>query len=272
MNYKKLPFKAYTVMSHNLIQKLGCADVYRTYVLLLTTNKRTLTTDTTIKQLAFFVGEAESNYKGNKNTKSFNDKLRATKEVSIQEKHSAQKGKTCTDYIFAPVIGRHYIRVKRDFYDSYNNTLDLKLRGFILKLFSVTEPHSYTISLSLRELKNTIHMGHKTISAYINQLIELDLLDIVKDLMILKVKGLIIDMPKDKYVEEVKASFDYVIAANESKGNPLSRECIIYKKYKEKQFKGITNMHAFMKSLETGLVGKKREIKKEEKEDFDIIL
>ena len=44
----KLPFKEYTVMSNNLIQKLGCADVYRTYVLLLTADKNTLITDTTI--------------------------------------------------------------------------------------------------------------------------------------------------------------------------------------------------------------------------------
>ena len=47
----KLPFKEYTVMSNNLIQKLGCADVYRTYVLLLTADKYTLTTDTTMTNL-----------------------------------------------------------------------------------------------------------------------------------------------------------------------------------------------------------------------------
>ena len=48
MSEEKLPFKEYTVMSNNLIQKLGCADVYRTYVLLLTADKNTLITDTTI--------------------------------------------------------------------------------------------------------------------------------------------------------------------------------------------------------------------------------
>lgn len=74
----KLPFKEYTVMSNNLIQKLGCADVYRTYVLLLTADKYTLTTDTTIDQLASYVGEKPANYKGGKSSQSFNDKLRAT--------------------------------------------------------------------------------------------------------------------------------------------------------------------------------------------------
>lgn len=87
-------------MNNTLIQKLGCADVYRTYVLLLIADKSTLTTDTTIDQLASFVGESKSNYKGNRKTKSFNDKLRDTGEVTIQEKNSGRKDRTWTDYIF----------------------------------------------------------------------------------------------------------------------------------------------------------------------------
>ena len=94
----KLPFKEYTVMSNNLIQKLGCADVYRTYVLLLTADKYTLTTDTTIDQLASFVGEKPANYKGGKSSKSFNDKLRATGEVSIQNKDSGRNDRAWKGY------------------------------------------------------------------------------------------------------------------------------------------------------------------------------
>ena len=223
----KLPFKEYTVMSNNLIQKLGCADVYRTYVLLLTADKYTLTTDTTIDQLASFVGDKPANYKGGKSSKSFNDKLRATGEVSIQNKDSGKKDKTWTDYIFFPVSFGHYRRINREFYDSYNNTLDLKLRGFILKLFSAAEPHSHTITLSVRRMKELIHMGHGTISNYIEQLRDMDLLDEVGDTIILKAKGLIIDLPKDKYVEEVKADFEHMIAFNESRGYARSYEIII---------------------------------------------
>ena len=90
----KLPFKKYTVMSNNLIQKLGCADVYRTYVLLLIADKYTLTTDTTIDELASFVGDKPANYKGGKSSKSFNDKLRATGEVTIQNKDSGRNDRT----------------------------------------------------------------------------------------------------------------------------------------------------------------------------------
>ena len=257
----ELPFKKYTVMSNNLIQKLGCADVYRTYVLLLTADKYTLTTDTTIDQLASFVGDKPANYNGGKNSKTFNDKLRATGEVAIQNKDS---GRTWTDYIFSPVSFGHYRRIDREFYDSYNNTLDLKLRGFILKLFCVAAPHSHTITLSVRKLKELIHMGHGTISNYIELLRDMDLLDEVGDSIILKAKGLIIDLPKDKYVEEVKAVFEHMIAFNESRGNPISRECMIYKKYKENNFEGVKNMHALMKSLSSGLVGRKQEVKDKE--------
>lgn len=267
----KLPFKEYTVMSNNLIQKLSCANVYRTYVLLLTADKYTLTTDTTIDQLASFVGEKSANYKKGNNSNSFNDKLRATGEVTIQNKDSGKKDRTWTDYIFSPVSFGHYRRIGREFYNSYNNTLDLKLRGFILKLFSVAEPHCHTITLSVRRMKELIHMGHNTISNYIEQLKNMDLLDEVGDSIILKAKGLHIDPPKDKYVEEVKADFEHMIAFNESRGNPISRECMIYKKYKENNFKGVKNMHALMNSLSSGLVGRKQEVK--DKEELpDIIL
>ena len=42
-------------MSNNLIQNLNCSDVYRTYTLLLTADKDSLETNTTLKQLAGFV-------------------------------------------------------------------------------------------------------------------------------------------------------------------------------------------------------------------------
>lgn len=271
MSYKKLPFKQYTVMSNNLIQKLGCADVYRTYVLLLTADKNTLITDTTIDQLASFVGDKPANYKGGKSSQSFNDKLRATGEVSIQNKDSGRNDRTWTDYIFSPVSFGHYRRIDREFYDSFNNTLDLKLRGFILKLFSAAEPHSHTITLSVRRMKELIHMGHNTISIYIDQLRDMDLLDKVGDSIILKAKGLKLDLPKDKYVEEVRAAFEHMIAFNESRGNPISRECMIYKKYKENNFEGVKNMHALMKSLQAGYVGENKEVT--HKEEYpDIIL
>lgn len=250
-------------MSNNLIQNLNCSDVYRTYTLLLTADKDSLETNTTLGQLAGFVGEELDNYKKSKGTLSFNDKLRATGEVVIRDIDSKRKDRHWTMYRFNQVEPGNYRRIGREFYDTYN-TLDLKLRGFILKLFSVTEPHSYVIKLSsIRKLKERIHMGHNTIGKYIEQLKDLDLLDEVDDCLILKVKGLIIDPPKDKQVEELTTIFDHMIEFNEGNNKPLSRECMIYKKYKENGFKDVKNMHSLMKSLATGTVGKKRPVKED---------
>ncbi len=263
MKDTKLPFKEYTVMSNNLIQNLNCSDVYRTYTLLLTADKDSLETNTTLGQLAGFVGEELDNYKKSKGTLSFNDKLRATGEVVIRDIDSKRKDRHWTMYRFNQVEPGNYRRIGREFYDTYN-TLDLKLRGFILKLFSVTEPHSYVIKLSsIRKLKERIHMGHNTIGKYIEQLKDLDLLDEVDDCLILKVKGLIIDPPKDKQVEELTTIFDHMIEFNEGNNKPLSRECMIYKKYKENGFKDVKNIHAFMKSIQAGTVGRKRPVKED---------
>lgn len=270
MKDTKLPFKEYTVMSNNLIQNLNCSDVYRAYTLLLTADKDSLETNTTLKQLAGFVGEELDNYKKSKSTLSFNDKLRATGEVVIRDIDSKRKDRHWTIYRFNQVEPGNYRRIGREFYDTYN-TLDLKLRGFILKLFSVTEPHSHVIKLSpIRKLEKRIHMGHDTIGRYIKQLKDLDLLDEIGDCLILKVKGLIIDQPKDKQVKKLIAMFDHMIDFNEGNNKPLSRECMIYKKYKENGFKDVKNIHAFMKSIQAGTVGRKRPVK--EDIPYEIIL
>ena len=52
MTTTKLPFKKYTDMNNTLIAKLGCADVYRAYVLSLTADIKNNSTDTTLEQLA----------------------------------------------------------------------------------------------------------------------------------------------------------------------------------------------------------------------------
>ena len=45
---------------------------------------------------------------------------------------------------------------------------------------------------------------------------------------------------------------------------------MIYKKYKENGFKNVKNIHAFMKSIQAGTVGRKRPVK--ENIPYEIIL
>lgn len=91
--------------------------MYRTYTLLLTADKDSLETNTTLKQLAGFVGEELDNYKKSKSTLSFNDKLRATGEVVIRDIDSKQKDRHWTMYRFNQVEPGNYRRIGREFYD-----------------------------------------------------------------------------------------------------------------------------------------------------------
>ena len=69
-----------------------------------------------------------------------------------------------------------------------------------------------------------------------------------------------------KYLSHHKHRFRF----NEGNNKPLSRECMIYKKYKENGFKDVRNIHAFMKSIQAGTVGRKRPVK--EDIPYEIIL
>ena len=65
-------------------------------------------------------------------------------------------------------------------------------------------------------------------------------------------------------MEEVRTDLEHMIAFNESRGNPISRECMIYKKYNENNLEGVKDMHTLVKSLSSGLVGGKQEVKDKE--------
>lgn len=265
---KKLPFKKYTILNNDLIQNLSCSDVYRAYVLSLIADKEELTTDTTTNQLAEIIGESPANYKKGKGSPSFNDKLRSTGEVTLEPFIREEKSRI--RYRFNPPTLFMYRRIDRAFYDNYNY-LGPKTLGFILKLFSAAEPHSHLIKRSMRELESTIHMGHTTISKYITQLIALDLLGgKTVDGMLLKVTGLILDHPVTKETKEIMKMFDHMIEHNTANNKPLSRESMIYQKYKAKNFAGVKNLDAFMRKLQSGLIGRKK--KKKEDDDVKIIL
>lgn len=278
--YTNLPFKTYTVMRNDLIQNLQCSDVYRAFILSLTTDKNTHTTDTTVSQLACFIDESQNNYNGGKRSISFNDKLRATGLVTIEDIPSTNHKRHYTQYRFSPVEVHNYTRIGRSFYDTYNSTMELKLRGFLLKLFSVVEPHSCLIKLGLarngsasfNKLAKDIHMSVKTVKTFIKKLEDDDLIEIQGLCLINKAEGLYIDMPKDKEVERLTKMFEQMIEHNSKNGHPLSRECQIYKRNKEDGFKGIENMRGFLRSLESGIIGRKKTNKQQDSDSFMIIL
>ena len=193
MKDTKLPFKEYTVMSNNLIQNLNCSDVYRTYTLLLTADKDSLETNTTLKQLAGFVGEELDNYKKSKSTLSFNDKLRATGEVIIRY------GLVSLDKNFTALKNLEYLDLSSNNFqkvpEEINPTNFPKLRT--LNMGANTRKNIY-------DLSNTIETNYGGLveeQGFPRRLIEWDL-----DTLVLSVNYLQGPLPKmddwEKYTEQ----------------------------------------------------------------------
>lgn len=266
--YEKLPFKEYTVLNNALVQNLGCSDAYRAYVLALTSDKKMLETDTTIEQLATFVGESSNNYKGGSRNKSFNDKLKATNEVTLVP--SRANGRDRNKYVFNQPPYGGYRRISRQFYDKWNHLPQKELLGFILKLFSVAEPHSFLINKSVRQLEKLIHMGHTTIKKYMEQLKDLGLLQPIEDGWELKVEGLITDQPGQKRIKELIDSLDMSLASYENSKELMPAYLRTYLFYRDKNFEGVKNLGNLLITLSYGMT---KYPKKKEKQTYpDIIL
>lgn len=264
MKQKKLPFKNYTIMNNSLIAKFGCADVYRLFILSLTTD-RELQTDTTLDQLADFVGEKSSAYKGNNKSKSFTDKLRDSTEVTVESEDgiSYKNGNKVTrnTYTFKEPVATKYRRISKTLIDL---DLPIKIKGYIIKLFSIAEPHSYKVNKSLNELAGILKMAKTTIKKYNEELINSDLLEVTGAGFTLKVESLIIDdtCKISKKVQEIFDGIEHMILLKNDLKESLSKSEAIYLSAKQKNFKDITNLEGWALWLITG-VPFKNEDKKE---------
>ena len=124
-------------MNNELIAKLGFSDVYRAFVLSLTTDKVTNTTDTTIQQLADFCKEKKGAYEGNSKSKSFIETLRATGLIKIEsfrsQSFSNVNSVSRNRYTF--LIGDSFRMI---YTDLVNIVLDIKLKGYLINLCSLS--------------------------------------------------------------------------------------------------------------------------------------
>lgn len=254
MNQKKVPFKSYTIMNNSLINQFNCSDVYRLFVLSLTTD-RELKTDTTLDQLADFVGEKATAYKGNNKSKSFTDKLRECSEIDVKTEDgiSFKNGNRVTRniYTFKEPVPTMYRRISKTLIDL---EISIKLKGYIIKLFSVSEPHSYKIEKSINELEKLLKMGKPTIKKYNEELILLGLLQTTDNGWILNVEALILDEPKKipANVQKIFDSIELQIESFRSLGLSLTKEQVIYLNAKKTGFKSITDLQSWSYWLLTG--------------------
>ncbi|MEA4937826.1 MAG: winged helix-turn-helix transcriptional regulator [Paludibacter sp.] len=169
----KKPFKEYTVLPNSLIQNeiFGPSDIYRIFVLSLTADKITGKTDTTIDQLADFVGESTFNYQ---NKYSFTDKLRDSNDVDVNTVLYREDITNCPikrNYytLRKPVNSEPFRMIHRELYDV---DLKIKIKGYLIRLFSVAVTETLFVGYSQRELAKLLHISPNTIRSYNKELTE----------------------------------------------------------------------------------------------------
>lgn len=173
---KKTPFKEYTVLCNStILDDLFCvADIYRIFVLSLTADKATGLTDTTLPQLATLIDESVSNYTGKD---AFTDKLRKCKDIQVETRYISDslevtpKKRNCYKF-------RIPIHIKQELEENFDafrmihrsfffiNDLPIKIKGYLIKLYSVTNTNTLYMGKTKAELEKLLHMTHTTITKY----------------------------------------------------------------------------------------------------------
>lgn len=265
---KKLPFKAYTVINCSVATSLGSPDVYRFFVLSLTADRDNFT-DTTLEQLADFTGEKVTAYKGGicggKKRESLTERFKSSNEfesITSEKEISNLSGKVVSrnHYVFRKAETGYYRRISKEFREL---DLPIKLKGYLLQLFCLTEPHCLLVKKTCNMIAVTLKMAHNTVRSY-NQILEgAGLLEMTEEGFLLKSDAFIIDDPARILKPEYQEYIDWMehvdipgrIEEAERKRQPvqLTDRERMYLNYKEKDFKGIRNKNNFMHYCMTGL-------------------
>lgn len=280
MKEKKLPFKAYTVMNSDIIRDFSCIDTYRIYVLSLTCDIKTNTTDTTIDQLADLCNESVENYKLQKTKrsgkeyikKSFTDKLRGCKHIQVFTKSYGSKGKRNT-YVFKTPVGNETFRMIGK--EIYNLDIDNKLKGYLIKLYSLANTNTLLITKSIRDIKEQINISNTTFSNYNRKLEDKGYINISDKGIKLTVTGISEICNKPKATEATQSTlkayentlYDRVAKYNtynktdlqafnltrkDIKDLKLNHKLMIFAHYYVDNFKAIYNLNSFVEYLNTG--------------------
>ena len=211
---KKFPFKSYSALPNSLILNsvFNTADVYRVFVLSLTADKTTGETDTTISQLADFIGESVTNYQ---NKPTFTDRLRSTNDVSVvtvcYKGKSGQSGpKNRNRYSFRKPEKEDIFRmIHKEF---VGVDIGIKLKGYLIKLFAVSHSETLFCDYSLSQLAKELHMSTGTISSYNKKLFELGLLVKLDNGILITCNGLKPVTVKTKMTKNILDEFEAALA------------------------------------------------------------
>ncbi len=243
-------------MNISAAYSLNCADLYRFFILSLTADKDTFKTDTTLDQLANFVGESRRNYDSGKISTSFTDRLIKSNEVELEyiRTKSLKDNREVKRiiYTFKKPIPYKYRRIGRDF---MNLDLNIKLKGYLLKLFALANTHSLDVEYSVSAISRELKMAKATVNKYNNELIEKGLLSLDGNKFVLHIESFLIDMPRGQTVktELLIQQVENVISIIKESKLPLPKSYMQYLAAKKNKFKDIRNMEYFMSYVIAGV-------------------
>lgn len=287
METKKLPFKNYTVMNNTLIAQLSCIDTYRTFVLSLTADKTTYTTDTTLEQLAFLCDETIENYKQQKvkgyKKVSFPDKLRETNLVTVETIVKGVNGNRNIYTFKQPLKDETFRMIGKEL---YHLDIDNKIKGYLIKLYSIANTNTLLINKPIREIKELINMGNSTFKKYNDILIKKGYLKVTDKGLLLNVCGINAISKKPKQTKETQmyiSNMESILQSQINRYNKqnktfvnilnlsntdilnlnLTAEQKQFAKYYTNNFKDVEDINKLCLYLQSGVSNRKAPLKKE---------
>jgi DNA-binding Lrp family transcriptional regulator len=234
-------------MTTKSIQKLNCLDVYRYFCVSLTAIKGE--TNITYEQIEILMGKDEehiavSSYKSSGKQKSFADKMNELDEVTVTKEYS----KTPNNGIVRRNIYRINYSTEHKLFRMPEKELLLvdlepKLKGYILKLFSVCNVNTLIINMTQKDLCELINLSPATVNKYNKILFEKGYLVDLGDCFKINIAGIAPIVDK-KYEEQVRINEKFLETLLDAEY--MSKGIEVYKKLKETNFDGVRDKLAIL--------------------------
>lgn len=156
--------KNYTTISNDITNKLDSADTYR-FTCLTFTPRKDGYTDSTFKQIGQYINNAVP--ESEETVKDFVKRLKTSEVITIDEVWIDGKRR---NKFYIPNPETHFIIVNKELLEL---DLSIKLKGFMIQLFSLTLNNSFDCNFSLNKIVTLIKVSKPTASKYLKELIDL---------------------------------------------------------------------------------------------------
>lgn len=208
--------KEYTVMPNYIAKILNSADTYR-YVALTFSPLKNGYTNSTFKQIAEYIDPI--NPEPESTVRSFANRLKKAIHKNgeplllINENIRDENGNRRNHY-YIPQVNENFRMIKDEF---RYLPLDIKLKGFILQLFSITINNTLQVKFSIAKISKEVNVSRPAATKYMKELIELGFVKEIEGGY--ELDGRYFKMgktPQEKEIEEIKKIADTSIYLKEA--------------------------------------------------------